>query len=409
MCELRARSRSFHVHASHVRARPPGMWCVQQARPPAKLTLSASSATRLRQGCSCLRVASHSSTPRALSSCWTTRATPCHSTRGCCATSSSSTATRTIVYLGIDPKLIYAKVEFDDRKEASGTNNLVWDKCNVCWCVTSLCMQSCRASFFAGRFWVSSRLIACTPACAVFFAPGQSRRSCWRRTPPSSTLSTSASALLTAPRWPSASTRPTWPSLSVPRPPSTTSGANSAYPTRPCLPQASSSTPLADCGVEWRSTHVHARRGVECTRPTHVRALATHPDLLQQSCFVCCTVHVVGRSKYRPVRSGRNVFYNVRARYTSSLIQTPRSPRYFVLCALHVISCLAPVGVARSRPPAAMPDVERLGTPRHVVLCAARCKTGGVCCTSTCTRVRTHGSRTHGSRSRPPALLLLLF
>ena len=32
-CASCVRSRSFHVHASHVRARPPGMWCVQQARP----------------------------------------------------------------------------------------------------------------------------------------------------------------------------------------------------------------------------------------------------------------------------------------------------------------------------------------------------------------------------------------
>ena len=32
-CASCARSRSFHVHASHVRARPPGMWCVQQAKP----------------------------------------------------------------------------------------------------------------------------------------------------------------------------------------------------------------------------------------------------------------------------------------------------------------------------------------------------------------------------------------
>jgi hypothetical protein len=32
-CASCARSRSFHVHASHVRAHPPGMWCVQQARP----------------------------------------------------------------------------------------------------------------------------------------------------------------------------------------------------------------------------------------------------------------------------------------------------------------------------------------------------------------------------------------
>ena len=41
MCELRcascARSRSLHVHAPGVRARPPGMWCVQQARPRQKL------------------------------------------------------------------------------------------------------------------------------------------------------------------------------------------------------------------------------------------------------------------------------------------------------------------------------------------------------------------------------------
>ena len=43
MCELRcascARSRSLHVHAPGVRARPPGMWCVQQARPRQNLLL----------------------------------------------------------------------------------------------------------------------------------------------------------------------------------------------------------------------------------------------------------------------------------------------------------------------------------------------------------------------------------
>ena len=41
----------------------------------------------------------------------------------------------------------------------------------------------------------------------------------------------------------------------------------------------------ADCGSE-------ARRGAH----TSIHALATRPDLLQQSCFVCCTVHVAGRS-----------------------------------------------------------------------------------------------------------------
>ena len=153
MCELRcascARSRSLHVHAPGVRARPPGMWCVQQARPRQNLLLvrprrhvsgmdvrvSAGPCTTQRRGrcrvfgqrgrhrviphevaallrrvhCHCSRPRHHSlrlvlrlrrgasrnSTPTTLSSCWTTRPTPCHSTRGCCATSSSSTVAPT--------------------------------------------------------------------------------------------------------------------------------------------------------------------------------------------------------------------------------------------------------------------------------------------------------------------------
>jgi hypothetical protein len=35
---------------------------------------------------------------------------------------------------------------------------------------------------------------------------------------------------------------------------------------------------------------------------THVHALATRPDLLQQLCFVCCTVYVAGRSNVRLVQ-----------------------------------------------------------------------------------------------------------
>jgi hypothetical protein len=36
-------------------------------------------------------------------------------------------------YVGIDPKLIYVKVEWKDRDKASGAYKLVWDKCNCCW------------------------------------------------------------------------------------------------------------------------------------------------------------------------------------------------------------------------------------------------------------------------------------
>ena len=55
-------------------------------------------------------------------------------------------------YVGIDPKLIYVKVEWTDRDEASGTYKLVWDKCNCCWCARCLYMHSSRASLFAGGF-----------------------------------------------------------------------------------------------------------------------------------------------------------------------------------------------------------------------------------------------------------------
>jgi hypothetical protein len=57
-------------------------------------------------------------------------------------------------YVGIDPKLIYVKVEWKDREKASGTDKLVWDKWNCCWCVRYLDMRSSRASLFAGGFWV---------------------------------------------------------------------------------------------------------------------------------------------------------------------------------------------------------------------------------------------------------------
>ena len=75
MCELRcasyARSRSLYLHAPHARA--PRYVVRAAGETPPKRTPSASSATRLRHGCSCLRGGSHSSTPRAVSSCWTTR------------------------------------------------------------------------------------------------------------------------------------------------------------------------------------------------------------------------------------------------------------------------------------------------------------------------------------------------
>jgi hypothetical protein len=58
-------------------------------------------------------------------------------------------------YVGIDPKLIYVKVEWKDREEASGTYKLVWDMCNSCWYVRYLYMHSSRASLFVGGFWVS--------------------------------------------------------------------------------------------------------------------------------------------------------------------------------------------------------------------------------------------------------------
>jgi hypothetical protein len=54
--------------------------------------------------------------------------------------------------MGIDPKLIYAKVEWKEKQEESEKYKLVWDKCNCCWCVRSLCMHSSRASAFAGGF-----------------------------------------------------------------------------------------------------------------------------------------------------------------------------------------------------------------------------------------------------------------
>ena len=91
-------------------------------------------------------------------------------------------------YQGIDPKLIYVKVEYDDRKDASEKYKLIWDKCNTCWCVSSRCMQFLPCFFYCRRvFGDRSRLISCVRSGLVFFffPPGQSLRSCWLRTRPS--------------------------------------------------------------------------------------------------------------------------------------------------------------------------------------------------------------------------------
>jgi hypothetical protein len=83
-----------------------------------------------------------------------------------------------------------------------------------CACVGTLhtllsCFIVCR--WVLGE-WRSLSSHCVTSALPLFLPPGPSRRSCWPRTPPSSTLLTSASALVTAPfanMWPSASTRTT--------------------------------------------------------------------------------------------------------------------------------------------------------------------------------------------------------
>jgi hypothetical protein len=99
------------------------------------------------------------------------------------------------------------------------------------------------------------------------------------------------------------------------------------------------------------------------------------------------------------------------------------------LCArllhLHVTSCFVPVDHDRQRPCQTWSDLGRAQRGLSLIFLLflfhvrapypssliqsprGCCNTGGVCCTSTCTRVRTHGSRTHGSRSRPPAVLFL--
>ncbi len=109
-------------------------------------------------------------------------------------------------------------------------------------CGTSVTAAGAFATFTCSCFIVCRRVLGewrslsshCVTSAAAFLPIGQSRRSCWPRTPPSSTLLTSASALVTAPianMWPSTSTRPTGqPSLSVARPPSTTSAASSDCP-----------------------------------------------------------------------------------------------------------------------------------------------------------------------------------
>ena len=91
------------------------------------------------------------------------------------------------------------------------------------------------------------------------------------------------------------------------------------------------------------------------------------------------------------------------------------------LCArllhLHVTSCFVPVDHDRQRPCQTWSDLGRAQRGLSLIFLLflfhvrapypssliqsprGCCNTGGVCCTSTCTRVRTHGSRTHGSRS----------
>ena len=101
------------------------------------------------------------------------------------------------------------------------------------------------------------------------------------------------------------------------------------------------------------------------------------------------------------------------------------------LCArllhLHVTSCFVPVDHDRQRPCQTWSDLGHAQRGLSLIFLLflfhvrapypspfiqsprGCCNTGGVCCTSTCTRVRTHGSRTHGSRSRPPAVFFFFF
>ncbi len=181
--------------------------------------------------------------------------------------------------------------------ERPRTYKLVWDKCDCCWCVHYLYMHSSRASLFAGGFWVSGvccRLIACPFFCrqgnlAVLVGQGHHH--------PSSTLLTSASALVTAPignMWPLKAYRP---SLSVARPPSTTSAASSDCPNALSPQRGSSSSRLAECGVEH-------------TRP---RAGASGPA----AAIVFRVLHCAcgGSLQAASLRSCPNVFDNIRARW----------------------------------------------------------------------------------------------
>jgi hypothetical protein len=78
---------------------------------------------------------------------------------------------------------------------------------------------------------------------------------------------------------------------------------------------------------------------------THVHALATRPDLLQQSCLVLHPPFCASPQRRAPISAALCVWRFAPCsvppvlavmfftRYPSSLTQTPRSPRHFVLCA----------------------------------------------------------------------------
>ena len=73
-------------------------------------------------------------------------------------------------YQGIDPKLIYVKVEYDDRKDASEKYKLIWDKCNTCWCVSSRCMQFLPCFFYCRRVFGEYRSFSSHFVCALRLA-----------------------------------------------------------------------------------------------------------------------------------------------------------------------------------------------------------------------------------------------
>jgi hypothetical protein len=149
---------------------------------------------------------------------------------------------------------------------------------------------------------------------APFLPPG---RSCWPRTPPSSTLFTNASALVTAllPKCGRAQAQGLQAKLERGRTIINDVGRKFGLSKRT----------LSSAGKQFKSAR-WMRRGAHTLQ--HVHALATPPDLLQQSCFVCCTMHVAGRSKQRP--SFLVLMFlttSVLERYPSSLTQTARSPQ----------------------------------------------------------------------------------